>query len=122
MAKTYNNPNPERLKVIEKLENFNKDKNYGIWNKIIKELKRSRKNRRCVNLWKINKYTKDNDVVIVPGKVLGSGKLDHKVTVCTFEFSESVRKLAMNDENLNLISIDDLLKQNPRGSNVKILC
>jgi len=122
MAKTYNNPNPKRIAIIELLKNFNRDKNHGIWNKVIKELSRSRKNRRKVNLWKINKYSKENDIVIIPGKVLGSGKIDHKVTICGFEFSKKVKDLANKDENINLITINDLLKQNPRGSNVKILC
>ncbi|MFN3527564.1 MAG: 50S ribosomal protein L18e [Candidatus Altarchaeaceae archaeon] len=121
MARTYNNPNPERIKVIETLKEFNKEKRYKIWDDIIERLSKRRKNRAEVNLWKINKYTKDNDVVIVPGKVLGKGKIDHKVTVCALEFSESVKRFAENNENLNLITFYDLLKQNPRGSNVKIL-
>lgn len=120
MARTFNNPNPLRIKLIEDLKNFNKDKGYGIWDKVIKELSRSRKNRREANLWKINKYTKEGDVVIVPGKVLGDGEISHKVTIAAFEFSNSVKEKAEKN-NIRLISIYELLKENPKGSNIKII-
>lgn len=121
MARTFKNPNPLRIKLIEDLKNFNKDKGYGIWNKVIKELSRTRKNRRYVNLWKINKNTNEGDVVIVPGKVLGDGEISHKVTIAAFEFSEGAKQKAANN-NVRLMSIYELLNENPKGSNVKIIC
>lgn len=119
--RVFKNPNPLRIKLIEDLKKFNADKNYGIWNKVIKELSRSRKNRRCVNLWKINKYTKEGDVVLIPGKALGNGEISHKVTIAAFEFSKGVKEKAAKS-NIRLISIYELLNENPRGSNVKIIC
>ncbi len=47
------------------------------------------KHFREVNLNKINRNTKEGDVVVVPGKVLGYGDLDHKVTVVAYSFSNS---------------------------------
>lgn len=121
MARTFKNPNPLRTKLVGDLKAFNTDKNYKIWNAIIKELSRSRKNRRAVNLWKIDKYTKEGDTVIVPGKVLGNGNISHKVTVAAFEFSKSMKEKAKNN-NVRLMSIYELFNENPKGSKIKIIC
>ncbi len=122
MARTFNNPNPLRIKLIEDIKNFNKDKNYKFWNKIVKELSRSRRNSKGVNLWKINKYTNEGDVVIVPRKLLGDGEIAHKVTIAAFQVSESVKQKAKTNSNIRLISIYDLMNENPKGSRVKIIC
>ena len=45
-----------------------------------------------VNLWKINKYTKKGEAVIVQGKVLGEGLLEHPVSIAAESFSESAKK------------------------------
>lgn len=121
MARTFKNPNPLRIKLVDDLKAFNADKNYGIWSAVIKELSRSRRNRRVVNLWKIEKYTKEGDVVIVPGKVLGNGEISHKVTIAAFEFSKGIKEKTKNN-NARLMSIYELFNENPKGSNVKIMC
>lgn len=45
-----------------------------------------------VNIEKINKETKQDDKVIVPGKVLGNGEMQHSVTIAAYSFSEEARK------------------------------
>ncbi|NCN64893.1 MAG: 50S ribosomal protein L18e [Candidatus Altiarchaeum hamiconexum] len=120
MARTFKNPNPLRIKLIEDLKNFNADKDYGIWNAVIRELSKSKRNARTVNLWKINKYTNEGDVIVVPGKVLGQGDIDHKVTIAAFEFSEGIKQKATNN-NVRLMSIYELFNENPKGTNVKII-
>jgi len=117
--RTFKFEDPIRKKLIGDISELNKE-NFGVWNKVKQELSRCRKNRRNVNLWKINKFTKEGDVVVVPGKVLGDGELDHKVTVAAFKFSESAREKIENRGNI--ISIIDLMKENKRGSNIKIIC
>jgi len=120
MTQTF--PNPLRIKLIEDIKNFNKDKNYKFWNKIVKELSRSRRNSKGVNLWKVNRYTNEGDVVIVPKKLLGDGEITHKVTIAAFQVSESVKQKAKTNGNIRLISIYDLINENPKGSRVKIIC
>ena len=61
----------------------------------------------------------EGDTVVIPGKVLGSGELDHKVTVSAFKFSKSaLEKINKKGRAINLY---DLYKENPRGSGVKIM-
>lgn len=90
-----------------------------IWRVISKKLRNSRKNRISPNLYRINKHTKENDVIVIPGKVLGMGELDHSLTIACLDCSKSARQ-KIESSGSNLISIEDLLEQNPKGSGVKI--
>ena len=90
-----------------------------IWRKISKKLGSPRRNKVAPNLYRINKKTKENDVIVIPGKVLGMGELSHTLTIACLECSNSARK-KINSSGSKLISIEDLLQQNPKGSRVKI--
>jgi len=90
-----------------------------IWRKVSKKLSGSRKNRVEANLYRINKKTKNDDVIVVPGKVLGIGELDHKLTIACLTSSKSVAA-KMETSGSKLISIEELLEQNPTGERVKI--
>ncbi|AFK50956.1 50S ribosomal protein L18 [Thermogladius calderae 1633] len=95
---------------------------YGaaIWDEVAEELSRPRRRRRVVNLSRINRYTGPGDVVVVPGKVLAAGRLDHPVTVASFSFSKAaVEKIRASGGRA--IHILDLVKENPKGSGVKII-
>ncbi|MCL4372243.1 50S ribosomal protein L18e [Candidatus Marsarchaeota archaeon] len=50
-----------------------------------------RRKRVNVNLYKINRYSKEGDHVVVPGKVLSMGSMDHKVSIAALEFSEGAK-------------------------------
>ena len=64
----------------------------NIWRNISERLLASRKNRVSVNVAEISRYSKDGSNVVVPGKVLGAGVIDHKVTVAAFSFSQGARE------------------------------
>jgi large subunit ribosomal protein L18e len=70
-------------------------------------------------LYRINKHTKENDVIVIPGKVLGMGELDHTLTIACLDCSKSARQ-KIESSGSNLISIEELLEKNPKGSGVKI--
>ncbi len=101
--------------LIRDLKRLSKEKKVKIWAAVAKNLEKPSRIRRAVNIAKINKYSKDNDVIIVPGKVLGQGELDHKVIIAAFQFSESAK------EKCKCISIIELMEKNPSGKNIKII-
>ncbi|MCC6034169.1 MAG: 50S ribosomal protein L18e [Desulfurococcaceae archaeon] len=106
--------------LIETLYKYAKKYNANIWACIAEELERPSRKRRVVNVSKINRYTKPNECVVVPGKVLGAGRLEHPVTVAAFGFSKTaVEKITMAGGRA--ISIFKLLEERPTGSNVKII-
>ena len=93
-----------------------------LWQKTASLLARPRKKAISVNLDKLNKFTKADDVVIVPGKVLGQGKLDHKLTIAAYNFSESA-KTKLEKLKADAINIPDLIERlkATKGIIVKII-
>jgi large subunit ribosomal protein L18e len=58
--------------------------------------------------------------VVIPGKVLGSGSINHAVTVASFGASEKAKaKLVV--AKAKYVSIPELIKKNPKGTNIKII-
>lgn len=90
-----------------------------IWKKVSKKLSGPRRNQVEANLYRINKKTKNNDVIVVPGKILGLGELDHKLTIACLTFSKSAKN-KIEASGSKLISIEELLEQNPKGENIKV--
>jgi large subunit ribosomal protein L18e len=106
--------------LIETLYKYSRQYNARIWKAVADELSKPSRKRRAVNISRINRYTKPGDVVVVPGKVLGAGNLDHPVTVAAFSFSKSaVEKIVKAGGRP--ITIFELLRENPTGSNVRII-
>lgn len=90
-----------------------------IWKKVSKKISGPRRNRVEANLYRINKKTKNNDVIVIPGKILGIGDLDHKLTIACLSSSKSAKK-KIEASGSKLITINELLEQNPKGENVKV--
>ena len=120
MVRSVDFKDPSRVELIKAVEKTAHKEDSDLWAVVADELSRVRKNRREVNVYKINKYSSNGDVVVVPGKVLGDGMLEHKVVVAAFKFTQGARKKIV-DAGGEPMSISDLLKKNPKGSKVKLL-
>jgi len=90
-----------------------------IWKKVSKKISGPRRNLVEANLYRINKKTKNNDVIVVPGKILGIGDLDHKLTIACLSSSKSAKK-KIEASGSKLITINELLEKNPKGENIKV--
>jgi large subunit ribosomal protein L18e len=105
------------LRELRKAANQN---NAPIWDYVAELLERPRRLRYEVNLSKINRYTKPGETVVVPGKVLGAGVLEHPVTVAALGFSEQALE-KIRAAGGRAIHILQLVRENPRGSGVRII-
>jgi large subunit ribosomal protein L18e len=112
--------NPQLTDLISLLRKQSREQNVAIWRDVSDLLAKTRSQRVTVNLSKIERNTKRADTVVVPGKILASGTLTHPITVASFEASE-VAKTKIEAAKAKYISIEELLKKNPSGSNVKII-
>lgn len=101
------------------LEQFRKQK-AKIWKYVAEELQKPRRKKVEVNLLKIEKYCNPNDWVIVPGVVLGDGKLTKKVNIAALRFSASAKN-KIEKAGGKCLSIEELAKLKPKGSNVKVI-
>jgi len=114
-------PTNEHLKqLITELKKESNNQKNKIWKRIAQDLEKPTRNRRIINLSRINHTTKKNETIIVPGKVLGSGILNHELTIAAYAFSESAKK-QIQQANGKTISIQELLKTNPKGKDVRII-
>lgn len=112
--------NPELLNLIRLLRKAARETNATIWRDVAERLSSSRRNRVAVNLSRLNRYTTEKETVIIPGKVLGAGKLEHPITVAGFAFSEQAQSKILKAKG-KVLAISELLKGNPKGSNVRIM-
>ncbi len=107
-------------RTIRALKSKARKENAPIWRYVAELLDRPRRRRIVVNISKINRYTSPGETVVVPGKVLGAGRLDHPVTVAAIAFSKTaVEKI--REAGGRVLHIQQLLEENPRGSNVRII-
>jgi len=90
------------------------------WRRVAELLERPSRIRPEVNLSKVNRYTKEGDAVVIPGKVLGSGVLTHKVVVAAFAFTKKAKE-KIEAAGGEALTIPQLVERNPKGSGVKIL-
>ena len=119
MTKRTGPTNQNLINLITELKVLANKENVRLWKRIAKDLERPTRIRRSVNIYKINKYTKDKETALIPGKVLSQGDLTKKISVAAFTFSDKAK------EKINKIgktlSIQELIKENPKGKNIRII-
>ena len=114
-------PTNEQLNaLIADLEREGSVQNAPVWKTIADFLSAPSRQRREVNLSKLNRFTSANETIVVPGKVLGSGAIDHPVIVAAFAFSTKAKDRIESSKG-KAISISQLLKQNPKATGVRLV-
>jgi large subunit ribosomal protein L18e len=112
--------NPELIKLIRFLKKQSREKDAGIWLDVAENLAKPSRQRVAVNLSRINRNTQRGSTIVVPGKVLAAGTLNHAVTVAAFGASEKAKE-KLKAAKAKYLSIPELVEKNPKGSNVKII-
>jgi large subunit ribosomal protein L18e len=112
--------NEHIVALIAQLRKESASQKAGLWTRIAEDLELPTRKRRVVNLSRLNRFTKANETVIVPGKVLGSGLLEHSIVVAAFAFSDGAKE-RIEQAKGKCITIAELLKQNPKGKDVRII-
>ena len=120
MAKRTGPTNPLLRDLIGELKKRGNEQEVNLWKRIALDLEKPTRQRREVNLSKINRYAKDNEVIVVPGKVLGSGMLEHKLTISAYQFSEQAKD-KIQKSGAKIISLLELSKEKPDGKGIRIL-
>lgn len=81
-------------KLVKALGEKYKKTNKAIWSDLAERLSKPSKRIKGVNVEKIGRLAKKNKgkILVVPGKVLGTGDLKEKSEVSAFQFSEKARE------------------------------
>lgn len=119
MAKRTGPANPHLRELIAMLKKQASVAQAKIWKRVAYELERPSRQRRIVNLYKIDRFADKNETVVVPGKVLGIGELTKNVCVAAFAFSRNAAQ-KINKVGKTMM-IGELLKTNPKGRGVRLL-
>jgi large subunit ribosomal protein L18e len=120
MVKRNVKTNPALTSLIQNLKKQASENNAPIWKDIAKRLEKSLKNRPEVNLNRISKYIDEKETALIPGKVLSTGELTKKVTIAAWAFSEKSQEKIKKAGGKH-ITIDELIKENPKGKDIRIL-
>lgn len=120
MAKRTGPTNAQLQGTIALLRKQSIEQRVGIWKRIADELEMPTRKRVIVNLYRIDKHTKSNESIIVPGKVLGTGALSHKVNIAAWSFSGSAVEKVKKASG-SCMSIVEAVQKNPKGQNLRIM-
>ena len=121
MSKRTGPTNPVLRRLIQDLKKKSIELKSPFLKEIAEKLNKPRRQRIEVNLSHIERHARDGETVIVPGVVLGCGQLSKPVTVCAWRFSKPAMEKIKKSRG-KVLTIEELLEKNPRGSNVRILC
>jgi large subunit ribosomal protein L18e len=115
MSKT----NPRLQSLIAELKAVARDSGSGVWQDVADRLEKPRRTHAEVNLGRIERYAQEDETVVVPGKVLGSGALEKSVTVAAVDFSSTARKKI--ETVGDTVSLEQVVENNPEGANVRVI-
>ena len=112
--------NPVLINLIHELKKQASENDAPIWKDIAVRLEKPSKNWAEVNLNRISKHTGDKETALIPGKVLSTGDLTKKVSIAAWSFSEKSEE-KIKKAGGKTLSIQELMKSNPKGKDIRIL-
>lgn len=104
--------NPETIELIREL----KKQKSSFWISVANQLSMPKTRQVEINLERLSKLTKPKEIVLVPGKILGKGTMDHEITLGCLKMTAEARKKIGKSK---LVKIKDLLKEKP--SNIRLI-
>ena len=120
MRKINRTTNEHLNALVSSLKKQSYEQEAKIWHRLASDLEKPSRKRKAVNLSRLNRNTKENETVVVPGKVLGSGSINHGIVIAAFAFSENA-KVQIEKAKGKCLSIAELAKKNPKGKDVRII-
>ena len=108
------------IQMVKELKIASAKNDAPIWLRLAKLALKTSSSKRVVNLTQINEVTKEGEVIVVPGKVLGTGNVSHKITLSYFSISNSAAKKIIESGG-NIISFKEMIEKFPTGKGVILL-
>lgn len=90
------------------------------WFAVGKRLAVPRRERIVVNISRVRQNAVEGETIVVPGKLLGSGTMDKRVTVAAYHFSEIAAE-KIKAAGGKLIVIEELLEKDIVGKKLKLV-
>jgi len=116
----FTKTNPKITELIGNLKEKSYQEEVNIWKDVAKRLERSTRRYAEVNISQINRHSSPDETILVPGKILGSGELDHKVNVVALDFSKKAEE-KIGAAGGKCLDIIEILDENPKGNKIRII-
>jgi len=116
----FEKTNPRIVRLIGELKAASRETGAPLWRDVAKRLEKPNRNYAAINLSKINRHTQSNDTVLVAGKVLAAGDIEHSVTVAALNFSSQAMS-KIQAAGGKCLMIEKLITLHPKGSGIRIL-
>lgn len=112
--------NPHLISLVNKLYSLSATGQSGLWRDVARRLELPVKKRAAVNLTKLDRYAAEGETLLIPGKLLGFGRISKKVTVSAYTHSGSAAR-KLEEAGCTFVSIERLAEANPAGSKIRII-
>ncbi|MBI5036836.1 50S ribosomal protein L18e [Candidatus Micrarchaeota archaeon] len=110
---------PESIVTLRLLNALRKAKK-PVWARVAEIIRAPRRRRPEISLARLGRVTKEGDKVVVPGKIIGAGKVGHKLTIGYLAVSKaSVDEL--EKEGIEAMPFAKFIEANKDGKGVKII-
>ncbi|MFX0122328.1 MAG: 50S ribosomal protein L18e [Candidatus Hodarchaeota archaeon] len=111
---------PNKIALIRFLKGAASENKTKIWALLASEMSKARRRRVVVNISRLNRISSPGETLLIPGKVLGTGSLNHRLDVAAESFSITAQK-KINKAGGQCLTIEELVKKNPKGFQVRII-
>ncbi|MBS3119844.1 50S ribosomal protein L18e [Candidatus Woesearchaeota archaeon] len=112
--------NPQLNALIQELKKSAIEQDVAIWKRVATDLEKPTRNRRAVNLSRINLHARNDEIVVVPGKVLSSGEIKQGLTIAAYQFSKGALEKIQQAKS-QAITLNELIRKNPKGKRMRII-
>jgi len=90
--------------LVNDFEKLYRKEKKPLFKRVVQELKKSRRLKKGVNISRINRFSIKDSNVLVLGKVLGTGELNHSVNIIAFSYSkEALEKLGKSKSKVQTL-------------------
>lgn len=108
------------IQLVKELRTASAKNKAPIWSKLAEFALKPSIAKKTINVNQIDKLTKDNSVVVFPGKVLGTGNISHKITICSFGISNSAATKILETGG-KIMNFSEMINKFPTGKGVVML-
>src|SRR3989338_8876360 len=102
--------NPQLNALIQELKKSAIEQDVAIWKRVATDLEKPTRNRRAVNLSRINLHARNDEIVVVPGKVLSSGEIKQGLTIAAYQFSKGALEKIQQAKS-QAITLNELIRK-----------
>ncbi len=104
----------ENTKIRRWIETLSKSKPTDKNKKLLGYLKtlasKPKRQRISVNLYKLDRLSKANESIVVPGKVLGEGEIKKSINITAIDFSASALTKLKGSKS-NVVTLDEMISK-----------